>query len=137
MKNILIYGFYYKNNLGDDLFMEAFEYLFPDLELFFTDSISVDKLLGMDAVFFGGGSFLLGNHNISTEAVTILKTKKVFYLGVGVETDIHPVHLELMSGAQLIATRSIDQVERLRTINPNVRFIPDLVYALQDKVNIS
>src|SRR5579864_6412775 len=114
MKKVLVYGFYHQGNLGDDLFVEAFQHLFPNVDFNFTESIDVDKLRDVDAVFFGGGSFLLERPNITEAALEVLKKKKVFYLGVGVEADIHPVYMELMSRALLIATRSIDQVERLR-----------------------
>lgn len=138
MKRILVFGWYHNHNIGDDLFMEAFERLFPECQFtFITATISADQLRDADAIFFGGGSFLLGRPDVFPEALTLLKTKKIFYLGVGAETDIHPFHQELMSDARLIATRSIDQVERLKTINSNVRFLPDLVYSLQDKVHNS
>lgn len=134
---ILVYGWYRQGNLGDDLFIETFEHLFPNLEFTFTELIDSDRLQDVDAVFFGGGSFLLDRPNVTPQALEVLKTKKIFYIGVGVESSIHSTHMELMSHALLIATRSIDQIERLKAFNPNVRFIPDLVYALQDKVILS
>lgn len=132
---VLVYGWYHQGNIGDDLFMDAFQHLFPDISFEFSEKITVDKLKDVDAVFFGGGSFLLDRPNISSEALQILPTKKVFYLGVGVEPDIHVTHQALMSHAALIATRSSEQVERLKSFNPNVRFAPDLVYSLQPKVS--
>jgi polysaccharide pyruvyl transferase WcaK-like protein len=137
MKKVLVYGWYHQGNIGDDLFIEAFYHLFPDYQFIFTDSISADKLTDIDAVFFGGGSFLLDRPNVTTDAWETLVTKKIFYLGVGVESDIHPKHQELMSRAILIATRSSDQVERLRNLNPNAKLIPDLVYSLRPKLGES
>lgn len=137
MKKILVYGFYYKGNIGDDLFIASYRHLFPDFELTFTDNISIKQLQKADAVFFGGGSFLLEHPNFTEETLQILKSKKIFYIGVGVEAIIHPMHLELMSYALLLAIRSPEQAERLKKINSNVLVIPDLVYALQDKVMIS
>lgn len=131
---VLVYGWYHQANIGDDLFVEAFQYLFPNIQFTFTEIISVDALQDVGAVFFGGGSFLLDRPRIDDEALSLLKTKKIFYLGVGVEGVIHPIHLQLMSQALLIATRSSDQVERLKSINPRVRLIPDLVYCLQSQV---
>jgi polysaccharide pyruvyl transferase WcaK-like protein len=128
---VLVYGWYHQGNIGDDLFIDAYRHLFPDIDFEFSEKITANKLKNVDAVFFGGGSFLFDCPQITSDALPILSTKKVFYLGVGVEADIHPVHQELMSRASLIATRSADQIERLKGINPNVRLIPDLVYSLQ------
>lgn len=138
MKKVLVYGWYYKGNIGDDLFIHAFRRLFPNLILVFTDTISEKRLENVDAVFFGGGSFLLDPPSITgsfDRIWNLLKSKKIFYLGVGVELDIHPLHEELMSIARLIAIRTPDQVERVKVINPNTRFTPDLVYSLQSQVS--
>jgi polysaccharide pyruvyl transferase WcaK-like protein len=134
---VLVYGWYNQLNIGDDFFVEAFQHLFPEFEFVFYDAINSEKLQNIDAVFFGGGSFLLSCPNITNDALEKIKSKKIFYLGVGVEAEIHPVHLELMSIAQLIATRSQDQVDRVKAINPNTMWIPDLVYCLQSKVQSS
>ena len=134
---ILVYGFYKHQNMGDDLFMEAYKHLFPNIDFVFTDDIKEWDLDNIDAVFFGGGSFLLASPQITDKALVKLRLMKIFYLGVGVEKDIHPIHIELMSLAKMIATRSPDQLDRLRQINSNVSIIPDLVYSLQDKVHLS
>jgi polysaccharide pyruvyl transferase WcaK-like protein len=130
----LVYGWYHQGNIGDDLFIDAYRHLFPNIDFVFSETISTDKLEDVDAVFFGGGSFLIDRPNITEDALKILPSKKVFYLGVGIEADIHPVHVAIMSRAQLIATRSPDQVERVKGINPNTLFVPDLVYSLQSKL---
>lgn len=137
MKKILVYGWYHQLNIGDDLFMQAFKKLFPNYQFVFTETIKVDDLQGIDAVFIGGGSFLLDRPNITPEALELLKTKKLFYLGVGVEASIHQTHMELMRCAQMIATRSLDQIDRLKLFCPDVMWVPDLVYALQSEVEIA
>lgn len=134
---VLVYGWYHQSNIGDELFIDAFKTLFPDFEFLFTNSIAAKHLDGIDAVFIGGGSFLLAQPVISKEALEIIKTKPLFYLGVGVESEIHPTHIDLIKHARLIATRSIDQVDKIKFFNPNTIWIPDLVYALQSKVKIS
>jgi polysaccharide pyruvyl transferase WcaK-like protein len=136
-KKILVYGFFAHSNKGDDLFMEAYQYLFPEYDFTFVDNIDLNHLIGKDAVFFGGGSFLLDRPTVSQTALDHLKTMKIFYLGVGIEEDIHPVHVDLMQISQMIATRSKDQLERLRFLNNNVIFIPDLVFALQPQVDLA
>jgi polysaccharide pyruvyl transferase WcaK-like protein len=137
MPKVLVYGWYHQGNLGDDLFIEAFRYLFPNFDFVFTNSINSDKLEGVDAVFFGGGSFLLGRPLITDAALKILKSKKIFYLGVGVEADIHPIHMGLMVSAQMIATRSQDQLQKLECLNKNSLYVPDLVYSLRPEIQLS
>ena len=83
---VLVYGWYHQGNIGDDLFMEAYHHLFPSLQLVFTETITSDKLQDVDAVFLGGGSFLLDAPRATDEALQLLKKKKIFYLGVGVES---------------------------------------------------
>jgi len=131
---VLVYGWYHQLNIGDDLFVEAFQKLFPDFQFVFHNNINSRTLEGVDAVFFGGGSFLLSQPVITPAALEELKTKPIFYIGVGVEAEINSVHIELMKIAKLIATRSADQVDKLKNFNPNVMWIPDLVYSLQSSV---
>lgn len=132
---VLVYGFYFKGNVGDDLFIDAFTKLFPQYNFTFTDHITKKHLEGISAVFFGGGSFLDGQPEIEEGAVEIILSKKIFYIGVGIETDIHPTHLKLMRAAKLIAARS--NLEKLKDINKNVIYIPDLVYSLGSATNKS
>ena len=103
----------------------------------FVERLNSSQLENVDAVFFGGGSFLLGKPTITDEALKVLRSKKIFYLGIGVEAEIHPIHLELMKDARLIATRSPEQVDKLKIFNKNVLAIPDLIYSLQSKVQLT
>lgn len=128
---ILVHGWYHQGNLGDDLFMDAFRNLFPKHELIFSNIITIHDLQGIDAVFIGGGSFLGEPLNVSgNETLKKLKSMKVFYIGVGTETEIHATHKELMRDAKLIAIRSSSHLEKILNINPKVMTIPDLVYSL-------
>lgn len=136
MKKVLVYGYYNRENIGDNLFIEAYNNLFPSFDFVFTDAISLDNLKDVDAVFFGGGSFLYGAPLIDKSAFDLLKSKKVFYLGVGIESVINPTHLELMSMAKMIATRSLDQLDRIKLINKNSIYLPDLVYSLKPAVGV-
>lgn len=131
---VLVYGWYHQGNIGDDLFIDAFKHLFPKLDLTFAENINEKRLKDIDAIFFGGGSFLFGQPVITPAALEIIKQKKIFYIGVGVEAEIHPIHLDLMKRAQLLAIRTSDQLERVKSINSNTMLIPDLVYSLSELV---
>lgn len=126
--NILVYGFYNHKNLGDDLFIDAFKLLFPTLNFTFTDKLTEENLKTATAVFIGGGSFLSNKIEIKENAKKLLKTKKIFYIGVGAETDIHEDHLELLKIAKLVALRSNVGIEKIP--NNNIFIIPDIVYSL-------
>lgn len=115
--------------MGDDLFIEAFNKLFPEHQFEFTDNITEKHLQDVSVIFFGGGSFLDGAPDITIKALEIIKTKKILYIGIGIETAIHPVHMELLKIAKLVAIRSTN-LDTILSINPNTIFIPDLIYFL-------
>lgn len=131
---ILVYGWYGQGNVGDELFKEAFRHLFPEYQFIFSDRITKDLLKETSAVFIGGGSFLFAPLKIESDALELLKTKKLFYIGVGSETDIHTNHLELMKIAKLIAVRSSVNLDNIISVNQNTLVIPDIVYSLQSSI---
>lgn len=127
----LIYGFYGKGNIGDELFKKAFLKLFPNQELKFVSHLVESDINSCQCVIFGGGSFLGGKLSGTPKAVELLFGKKIFYIGVGIESYIDPIHVKLLSHAKLIATRSLDQIDRIKTLcDGTVIFLPDLVYIL-------
>lgn len=122
--NVLVYGWYNHGNIGDELFKLAFNNLFPDFNFTFTNLIN--NVDGYDAIFIGGGSLLDGKPRFVN--INQIKTKPIFYIGIGTETSIHPIHQDLMANAKLIASRSPNF--------PNSIYIPDLVYSLnQSSIN--
>src|SRR5271156_1919935 len=108
MTSVLVYGFYNHGNYGDELFKDAFKLIFPELNFTFTDRITVDQLSVADAVFFGGGSFLYDPPSIEGDAVILLHKKPIFYIGVGIETNICAEHRDLLKKALLVAPRTIN-----------------------------
>jgi polysaccharide pyruvyl transferase WcaK-like protein len=138
MPTVLIYGWYHQGNVGDDLFMQAFKKIFPPyFEFIFVNNIKISDLQKSLFVFFGGGSFLNQAPLVQKEAWVLLKKKKIFYIGVGGETAIHPQHEELIKLSKLIVTRTNDYVDKLKELNSNVMFLPDLVFSLQNQIVLS
>lgn len=135
MHKVLVLGFYGKNNVGDNLFCDAFRSLFQDFHFTFTDVLTIDNIKDTSIIFIGGGSFLSESPNLSEQCLNLLKTKMLFYIGVGAETDIHIIHKDLMMLAALIAIRSPEGIEKVKKLNKNVIQIPDLVYSLYKKHN--
>lgn len=134
--NILVNGWFGAGNIGDELFKEAFHTLFPQYDFTFVNQITKVNLAKADAVFIGGGSFLQGDPKLD-DCLELLTQKKLFYIGVGVETDIHATHQKLMQRASLIAIRTPQCLDKIQLLNKNVICIPDLVYSLQSKVKSS
>lgn len=132
---VLVYGWYNKNNIGDDLFFEVFKKLFPQIDFIFTDNITLENIKDVSTIFIGGGSFLSEPPAIQEQCLNIVKTKKIIYVGVGAETDIHPLHKDLISLAKLIALRSPEGFDKIRELNDNIILIPDLVYYLNNTIN--
>jgi polysaccharide pyruvyl transferase WcaK-like protein len=130
---VLVFGFYGKNNVGDNLFCDAFRGLFPDFHFTFTDVLTIDNIKKSSIIFIGGGSFLSENLFLSEQCLNLLRTKIILYIGVGAETDINPIHKDLMMLARLIAIRSPEGIEKVKQLNENVIIIPDLVYSLYKK----
>lgn len=128
--NVVVIGFYHKENLGDQLFIEAFRALFPHITFKFCDVLTIENIKGASAVFFGGGSFLSSDVNASQECLNLIRTLPIFYVGVGAETSISASNRILMGLARLIAIRSPVGLDKVKEINDNVIIIPDLVYAL-------
>lgn len=127
MATALVYGWYGRGNAGDELMKHALVGMLRPrgFELSFVDKIGVPQLLDydkpegyVDAVIFGGGSILYGEPNVTPEAMALLLEGKipVFYVGVGVETHVHPKHQALMNAARLVMARERD--------------MPDLAFSL-------
>lgn len=131
---ILVYGWYGKNNIGDDLFISAFKKIFPEFEFIFVDKLTIRNVNWADVVFIGGGSFLYDAPKSEPSAVELLKIKPLFYIGVGSETGIHPIHVDLMERAKLIAIRNDTGFSMIKNgINTNTILIPDIVYSLKEE----
>ena len=135
MLPILVYGYYGHSNIGDELFKNVFQKMFPNYRFIFSDIINNDLLEKTSSVFFGGGSFLFSDTGIDHNCLNQLQKKYIFYLGVGGETDIHPIHQKLMKLAQLIAVRSLANIEYIKSLNSKTIYIPDLIFFLKPKIS--
>ncbi len=128
---VLVWGFYFKDNIGDQLFIDAFKTLFPQYQFTFVNQLKLNDIKDNDAIFFGGGSFLAQSFKIEPLALELLKKKPILYIGVGPETDIHPMHEELIKLAKLVAIRSSINVDKFRSLNSNTIIMVDLIFALK------
>lgn len=134
---VLVYCFYNKYNIGDNLFIEAYKKLFPQYNFTFTGKLTEELFNNNDVLFLGGGSFLDGEPNIPRDLLEKLPSKPIVYLGVGAETSIHPWHKYLLKKAKLVYIRSIKSIDKILELNPNTFWCPDLVYAISDNFELS
>ena len=126
--NLLVYGWYDKNNLGDELFKPSFKKLIKH-NLTFINSFKNIDYSQYDGVIFGGGSILYDE----PEHIDISKLigKQIFYVGIGAEGQIHFTHKTLLSQANAIFLRSNDNFEYIKKINKNTYITNDIVYSLR------
>lgn len=127
---VVVFGYYNHQNIGDDLFRDAFIAAFPDFDFSFCSSFEIEDVKDASAIFIGGGSFLSSDPFISKECLDIIREKPIFYIGVGAETSIHVVHRELIKLAKLAAIRSNVGLDKIQKLNKNVIVMNDLVYSL-------
>lgn len=138
MKTILVYGWFGQGNIGDELFKDAFARLITNVNFVFTTRIDVMSLKGIDAVIFGGGSFVYAKPNITNDALKLLKSIPVFYVGIGVEGNaIDPIHQSIMSFAEGVFIRSTQSFDEVKKINQRASVVEDIVFSLVSDVKIA
>ena len=106
---VLVYGWYNKNNIGDDLFCHAFKKIFPYLNFEFTDNLNIDNLKEVSTVFIGGGSFLFADPSLSEECLKLIKTKTILYIVNGTK----------VAGAVIRGDREINEVKLKNALGAN------------------
>jgi len=132
MAKVLVYGWYGRGNLGDELMAQALlSMLNPHgIDLQFVDYITGTMLIQSDGVIFGGGSMLYDKPVIDKDAFDMLQKnmRPCFYVGVGIETEVHADHRSLMQIARVVITRS--PTPWPDWVPKQTYGAPDLVYAL-------
>lgn len=128
--NILVYGWYGKGNIGDELMAQALAGAFAlcDASLTIVDNLTDEAVTAADAVIIGGGSILYGKPVIGPVAMELLLSGKrpVFYIGVGTETDVHIDHRRLLDVSRANVVRNPQPPAWMKNAYP----LPDLVYSL-------
>lgn len=117
-RNVLVFGWYGHQNIGDEAFKDSFRYLFPEYKLKFVDQIP-KNLDGYDALMIGGGSFL--DQSIKNLADVQIP---MAFVGIGLD-GVHPDNQPALDRAKIIVTRNKAKGR------PKARYnhIADLVFA--------
>lgn len=86
MDNILILGYFFRNNLGDDLFHYCldnyFKQIIPNTNIIFANPDDIDSIPKVSAVLIGGGDLI--NDYFMTKIRTLLEGSRCPVYGIGV-----------------------------------------------------
>jgi hypothetical protein len=86
MDNILILGYFFRNNLGDDLFHYCldnyFKQIIPNTNIIFANPDDIDEIPKVSAVLIGGGDLI--NDYFMTKIRTLLQGSRAPVYGIGV-----------------------------------------------------
>ncbi len=130
MATALVFGWYGRGNVGDELMARALRSLFEPrgVTLKFVDEFTEADVTACDGVIVGGGCVLQDSPIFEKKAWEMLSgnERPIFYLGVGFETAVNEMHRKLMNVARVIITRSANAPPGIS----NVHGMPDLAYAL-------
>lgn len=116
-RTLLVFGWYGKNNCGDELMKRALIELFTprNIVLRFVDYIDGNALKGTSGIIFGGGSILHNDPHVSPGALNLLLARKypVCYVGVGLGSEAEPsqVHQQLLRVAAFTVFRDRDMLD--------------------------
>lgn len=125
MSEILVYGWYGHQNIGDELMAKALQKMLPEFELKFVDYLKKQDVENCKLLLVGGGSFLYAPIRGEIEAKELLDTKSIIYIGVGAETAVHAEHEQLLLKAKGIFIRN-KPCKQFQDITKNYQIISDL-----------
>ena len=113
---LLIYGYYHKNNFGDNWFAKTFTELFPDFNLTFTVD-ALDLLKKWDYIIVGGGNII---HKALGDILSQIQTPYEIW-----SVSLHdPCELEYIKNARKIIVR--DSTSFSYSKNSNIYYLPDI-----------
>lgn len=128
--SILIYGYYNKNNFGDDWFARTFQKLFSGCNIKFTDN-KLELLKSWDYIIIGGGNII---HAKLGEI--LLETKSPYEVW---SVSLHdPSELQYISNARRIILRDKKSFSFAHGTNvhhlPDINFYPAGIVQFSDQV---
>ena len=99
-KKAFVFGWSGHNNLGDEAFKKAFEYLWGDKVDFTFGSRVPPNINSFDICFVGGGSFL-------DQEIPKLNEVEIplGFIGIGLHSQIHLANVQALQKAKLVITR--------------------------------
>ena len=137
-RKVLVYGYYYENNLGDDMFISAFKLLLPQFELTFTKKLDIVILDKYHAVIVGGGD-IFNDYFINQVRSAKYKYPQVPFYAIGCGVS-YPSYISTGCTAlfEMIYLRNSTDLPCFRMImgHEYVKAMPDLGFILSCKSDI-
>lgn len=136
-KTVVITGYFYRKNLGDDIFIRVWEYLFTlpgfetyDLRFISTYDLKEEDLTNCSCLIFGGGD-VLNNYFINLVKKLLNNNNRTkclaFSIGIPYNAILYQEH-EFIQQFQTITCRSRIDANNIQTYFPNIQtlYFPDL-----------
>jgi len=122
---IFVFGWYGRNNLGDEVFKISFQQLWPEFNFTFGNKIPLNINEQFDALWLGGGSFL--DQPLKNIDIVIIP---IYFIGVGVSSIIPTCNRRALDRAKLIICRDNKSIAN---VPKDITFTAtDLVFARSD-----
>lgn len=137
MKNILVVGYYGKNNLGDEAYRGVMGQFFPEAELTFVTSRSLPEMTseGYDAVIVGGGDIINNyfNDDIRPFLIKFRGPRIAFSIGIPFPSLINDRYLGHFDH---VFTRNYEDVRSIQMLlgSHKAHFIPDIALAYRPTI---
>lgn len=126
---VLVYGWYGKDNIGDESYKLSFPRLFTNHELTFTEKLTDELVAGHDAIILGGGN-ILNKHHLNRLKPYAGKVPMVAF-SVGHTDDIEFSDLGMFSQ---IFVRDFKALSRLRAQDVTCCYCPDAAFSFEPDV---
>lgn len=130
MAKVLVYGWYSKENCGDESYKISFGNLFADHSLTFTEKIDDELIQSHDAFILGGGN-ILDSHHLKTVQKHKAYLSKIPCIAFSVGQTDDKIQESQLSIFQSIYIRDLDAFSRLQKMHPNVHYCPDAAFAME------
>jgi hypothetical protein len=145
-KNIIIVGNYNRNNLGDDQYRFAFQYIFetflPDfksyhIEYIHWESVKLYTFSDHDIILLGGGNILNQEVLDAIHDKFTGKSNKIIAVSVGIPSIEMVVNTEKLSIIDFIFVRALQDIKLLEIFYDKTRifYLPDISYFLTNVYN--
>ncbi len=142
MENILVLGYYFKNNWGDDAFQYVFQnYILKNYNIDFCDTNveSLYKLINVNykCIIIGGGDIVNDyflNKEILETINSLYKNIPIYFTSIGITYESSIPKLDI--GDYFYTRSTKDKLILSQRYNTKyIQYIPDIVFFLHDKIS--
>ena len=128
----LVYGWYEKQNCGDESYKLSFPLLFPEDEFTFTEGITEELIQDHDRIILGGGNILDRFHIDRLKEIAVGK-KPIYAMSVGCTSEDVNSYEDFAIFSKIWA-RDNHTFAKVQKAGGNVEYAPDLAFMLKPDV---